>query len=341
MRREADRPAKWAATENQAAREMNSSDHGAKMRAYWHGSYSVADIYGHRIQFSPVASLDLTEAMPLNHLIERWITPLNRIVGLATSRRETISYLSVSTAPDQHRGLQVFGSGITQDPYAADGAELARAEPAFRCFGEGNPTLLDLCRAWQRAQDAHNPLIETFGAFLLLPRQHARPRYLLLIQALEGLHDHLHAAELANQLLDWKDRRASARQAVKGCGGLGEANTKFIRKAIPTRPISNLEKTLHGILGVLPAEGLVAQVEALSLVNQIVDDPAVDTKTWAGALRIVRNDLSHGSRGWDTSLLQPAADLLEKFCRAHLMLLLGIHSETVAAFLTKDWRPPR
>ena len=339
LRRDPDVPAEWTVIENQASRALDSADADAEAGAYWHAAYSAGNRYQQRVLFSPVATLALTSPVGLRELIDRWVTPLNRIVGLATGRRETITYLAVKTEPDQQRGLQVFGSGITQQPYASDESEVMRVEPAFRLFGgraeEPNPTMLQLVRAWQQAEVEHNPLLETFAAFLLLPPQHPRPRYLLLVQALEGLHDHLNAAANAAAQAAWTKRREAAVAAVTASSDLDPTTVKFVRDKLPKRPRSGLSQTLQAVLRLLPSDATVEQVEALDLVQQVKADPTTMDKTWATALSIVRNDLSHGSRGWDSTLLQPAADLLETYCRAHLMLMLGVSSDLVAAFLAR------
>jgi len=176
---EPDVPLEWGAVERLEARRMQTADSGAEVGARWHGSFSAPSGYQHHVNFSAMAEVTVTDPVSLADLRDDWITPLHRIVALATSRTESITWLRVQPpSSSDERGQQVFGSGISQQPQAADDAELRRIQPAFRCYN-GGPTLLDLCRAWQRASNEHHPLIETFGAFLQVEWQHPRPQILL------------------------------------------------------------------------------------------------------------------------------------------------------------------
>jgi hypothetical protein len=51
-------------------------------------------------------------------------------------------------------------------------------------------------------------------------------------------------------------------------------------------------------------------------------------------MRIVRNGLSHGTRGWPPRLLEPAAELLEVIARAHLMRTIGVNGTAIEHYLS-------
>ena len=72
----------------------------------------------------------------------------------------------------------MFGSNLTQQPYASDHNEISKTTRAFHCYGEEGPSLLNLIRGWQQAQQDKHPLIDTLAAFMFLPAQHPRPRLL-------------------------------------------------------------------------------------------------------------------------------------------------------------------
>jgi hypothetical protein len=180
-------------------------------------------------------------------------------------------------------------------------------------------------------------LIETLAAFMFLPRQHPRPRFLLLMQALEGLYGHAHRADLAPRLEVHRELRQQARDAVQHCDALDVATTKFIRDNIPSRPAGSLETALRDALQSLPVN-LTSEAASLSLIAAVIADQDNSANDWASALRVARNDLSHGTRSWDAKLLEPAADLLERVCRAHLMRVVGCPTPIIKDYLA-DHRP--
>jgi hypothetical protein len=56
----------------------------------------------------------------------------------------------------------------------------------------------------------------------------------------------------------------------------------------------------------------------------------------ASATRLVRNGLSHGTRSWRPSLLEPAAELLEVIARAHLMRTIGVNETSIEHYMSKS-----
>lgn len=329
IKREPDVPISWVATER-LPRRVTDTDDGAELSAYWYVSFSGNDGYSHRVSFSPVIEISLTEPIDLDTLRHQWLEPLRRIVGLSTGRAETITYLTVELVGDENRELQGFGFDITQQPYAPRGNDLLKIKPAFQSYGDDAASLLKLCRGWQRAQADRHPLVETLGTFLSLPAQHPRARFLLLIQALEGLHGH-HNAEQFNARLDChQEARKRAREAVKGCDKLDPEVRKFIRDNLPNRPPSSLEDALKALLNALPVD-LIPRLSELDLVTSLVADNQADD--WASALRVVRNGLSHGSRSWTAGTLEPAAQLLETIARAHLMRVVRVDERSIKAYL--------
>jgi hypothetical protein len=60
-----------------------------------------------------------------------------------------------------------------------------------------------------------------------------------------------------------------------------------------------------------------------------MSDPAAPT-TPASALRIVRNNLAHGKRGYDPQVLDEAVRILELIVRGHSLRILGCSDHVVA-----------
>ncbi len=343
LRREPDVPVTWAATER-LPRKITSIDAGDELRSYWYASYSGGDGYTHRVSFSPVIDVHLAEPVDIDTLRQQWLLPLTRIIGLSTGRVEAITYLDVELGraetpfdlgeefAGENRELQVFGTNITQQPYAPRGNDLLKIEQAFNTHGEDDTSLLKLCRGWQTALTDRHPLVETLGTFLSLPPQHPRARFLLLIQALEGLHGHNNSEKFESRLAKHQASRDQARAAVQACEELDPKVRKFIRATLPKWPASGLDHALHDVVASLPVD-LTPKLGGLDLVTALIADDQADD--WASALRIVRNGLSHGRRSWPPRILGPAADLLEVIARAHLMRAVGVNDTSIHDYLDR------
>lgn len=331
-----DKPATWSVTER-FPRETTDVDDDAEVSVGWSCSFTAGNGYQHRVSFSPVIDVKLTQPVELDKLRRDWIDPLHRLMGLATNREEKITYLALhlASSEDERHRVQVFGTGIAQRPYASDYNEILHTKRAFECHGEGRPTLLALCRGWQQAHDAQHPLIDTLAPFLFLPRQHPRPRYLLLVQALEGLHGHDNQEATSARNQAHLQRRDEALAAVDDSENLSPEIKRWLKKNVPKRPATSLEPALKDVVASLPVN-YSDKMNALDLVQTVITSTDNDATHWAAALRVVRNGLSHGSRSWDSHLLEPAAGLLEPIARAHLMRVVGVPDALIQAFLHSD-----
>jgi len=334
MKREADKPMEWRAVER-LPRKITDHDDGAEVSAYWNASWSGGDGYSHRVTFSPAIEITFAQPIDLDTLREQWLSPLDCIIGLATGRAETNTYVGVELAGGDSRELQVYGTNISQQPYAPRLNDLLKIEQAFRTYGDDDASLLRLCRGWQVASVKGHPLVETLGTFLSLPPQHPRARFLLLIQALEGLHGH-HNPEEEERLAQHQTMRKRAREELKTCEGLDSEIRKFVRGTLPPRPPSNLERALNAAVGNLPVD-LTGKFDSLELVKSLVAVDDGEAKDWASAMRVVRNGLSHGNRSWLPHLLKPAAEVLEAIARAHLMRTIGVTEISIEHYLSRKF----
>ncbi|MFD1826782.1 MULTISPECIES: hypothetical protein [Mumia] len=75
------------------------------------------------------------------------------------------------------------------------------------------------------------------------------------------------------------------------------------------------------------------QLEATPLVTATKAAP-VNARNAADALRIIRNDLAHGTKGYDAYELQQVVAVLERMVRAHALDLLGCPDKVVGRVLT-------
>ncbi len=171
------------------------SDSNAKLTLSYSSTVKAADPFYFRMAYSPVCVVELEESASFDTIMAEWINPIHRITALATGRMEEVTYLSMrpegNGEPNWQTQLQVYGSGITQQPLTSSTSEVMKYKSAFTFKGDGI-SALDLSRAWQGMNATHHPLLETYGNFLIVRNQHPRARYLLLLQALEGLHGYEH-----------------------------------------------------------------------------------------------------------------------------------------------------
>jgi hypothetical protein len=269
-------------------------------------------------------------------LVDEWIAPLRNIISLATGRQETISHLAVALGPpgaETGDYMQVYGSTLTQQPFASDPNDVAKTRPAFHCHGDDSVSLLKLCRGWQAAKADRHPLVETLEALAPLAQQYGRPRFLLLVQALEGLHNFANAPAIKDSATHHTESLAQAKGALVAVEELDPKIKTFIKNQLPSRPGADLARTLRWVQRALPVD-VAEQLEGLELVGKVI--AGTEAGNWSEALRTVRNDLSHGSRTWDRELLADAADLLERMARAHLMNVIGCPMSSMTHALAPD-----
>ena len=88
-------------------------------------------------------------------------------------------------------------------------------------------------------------------------------------------------------------------------------------------------------LGHLPR--LALKTHQAALVAEVRMDPK-KPETTRSALRVARNNLAHGTRGYDPAALDETVSLLEQVVRAHALRLLGCPDEVLARVL-KDPLP--
>lgn len=320
----------WAAVLDPEDFRQEWSDAGAAVGLTYYGSFRSFDPYTFSMGFSPVAWCKLDEPVPLSQALDDWIQPLRRVVSIATGRREDITYLTVY--PNTHDGVerkgQLFGLGITQEPYESSRDEIEKIKSPLRLKADG-VSLLEMLRAWQKLTSVHHPLVETYGAMLHARDQHPRSRFLLLLQAIEGAH----GFETREPFVRRMQKHTKAREEVVALtkATLDAKQHRFLERNIGKRPPGGLEPAINWLATRLPGD-VKTQLEATTLVASTKATP-VDAKNAPDALRIIRNDLAHGTKGYDSFELHQVVKVLERMVRAHALGLLGCSNEVVSRVL--------
>ncbi|WP_293002627.1 hypothetical protein [Mycobacterium sp.] len=302
----------FGATFNGASR-LKWQDDEAEVTLFYQLSASMGGWYGFGLAFSPLVQVELSHPIPLSEFLTQWAWPLRGLMAASTGRREDISYMTCSPVIEgnariaEMRQFQVFNASIAQEPYTSSNSLQGKEISAIR-LNEGG-LLLGLLRRWQRLKAAENPILNTYDITAVGPTQHPRARFLLLLQALEGLCGYEKRFE-ERQL-----RFTSAREsAVNECQEkLDNRFFKFIKKNFPRRPPLGLDTVLREMLQGLPVD-LEPELTESALVKSVRAEDVKITGT-LDAVRVARNDLSHGNRAFGRRELAEAADILERLVR--------------------------
>lgn len=291
-------------------------DEGATLSVGYDGRMRAMDGYEFRLAFSPVATLTVEQGISLRVLIDDFVEPMRRIISIATGKPQDLTYVAVNFEEnvDSH---QVYGAGITQNPFASSSKEVRSSRSAIRAKGD-ELSLLDLLLKWRQFTADHHPLVETYGSMLHAHDQHPRSRFLLLIQALEGLHGY----ETQNEYNRRKaDHLSEHKGVIDGLTDLVDRDTlQFLKKFLSRKPHASLDSVLTSMTSALPVD-VMDRIAVTSLVENVIRDDSSVTTT-ENALRVVRNHLAHGVRGYDAFELDEVVQLLELTVRGHAMRIL-------------------
>lgn len=320
----------WSA-EVESDSSQTWSDKNATLRLSYNGTFRSFDPYAFRMSFSPVLRGEFADAVPLRELLDEWINPIRRIVSITTGRAEDLTYAALYLADgDKVRG-QLFGSGITQTPYESSQDDVQKINSPLRLKSDA-VSLLEMIRTWQAMASVHHPLLETYGAMLHAADQHPRSRFLLLLQAIEGTYGYETKASFAKRLKKYAEDRDAVVAATRDV--LDDKQRKFLEKALGKRPPAGLEAAINWLVKRLPGD-VLTQLGATNLITN-AKAPTGEAKNAPDALRIIRNDLTHGNRGYDADDLYYVVKILELMVRAHALQLLGCPMAIIERVLKED-----
>ena len=159
--------------------------------------------------------------------------------------------------------------------------------------------------------------------------QHPRSRFLLLLQAIEGAHGFETRELFARRLKKHTEVRDEVIALTKE--SLERKQLKFLERNIDKRPPGGLEPAINWLAKKLPGN-MKEQLEATPLIAATKAAP-VNAKNAPDALRILRNDLAHGTKGYDAYELHIVVMVLERMVRAHALELLGCPGDVISRVL--------
>lgn len=340
------REGKWRATGNGNSLQT-WSDSEVEVSHDYNIKFQAYDPYFFRITFSPIMRIKVTEPLTLRQWLDQWVIPVHRIVCVATNREESITSLTLQPTGDSEHPpwsrLQVFGAGITQEPFSSRQDTVNDAQSAFT-FATDSLNLLHMVRSWTAQVDDENPLMESYDPVLLRRSQPPRSRFLVLVQALEGLAGYKTRGTFKSRQQKHSDDRARVISRLEKLVDDAEVefdktDLKFIKKNLSNRPPGGLDGALRALFEEVGADELLTTLSETPLIAQVTDDYESKDGTRipvVRALAIVRNDLSHGNRSYPHAELAQASSVLERVTRAHMLRVIGCSDQVLERALNPD-----
>jgi len=124
------------------------------------------------------------------------------------------------------------------------------------------------------------------------------------------------------------------RQAVLDSVGhkLEKEQREFLKKNLGKRPASSLDDALRAQFTSLPLD-----LSDELATSRLIKDLAADLRPHDGAVgtvRLIRNDLAHGTQGYHAADLHEVAGILERVTRAHLLRVMGCPTAVIERALS-------
>lgn len=309
----------WSVTLNPAATWSWSAD-GTEMTVDQQRAIHALDWYEFSVKSSPSISLKAPQGLTIKEWWERWVMPLRRLISVVTAAPRGVQYLvGCDGSPNRSSRAQVFGMDIAQSPQNSVQAEIRKLSSAIRLGTE--VSLLDVLLRWRELEEHQHPLLETYGNIAITHDQHPRSRFLLLLQALEGLHGYETEADRERRQTEHTARRDSFLERV--LPSLDQADAAFLKKFLMKRPHETLEAALISILDRLPWD-VRPELESLALTRQVrMRDDSPNHLRVEAVLAKVRNLLAHGSAPFSPDHLVGAVQVLERVARSETVRILG------------------
>ena len=282
------------------------------------------DRFNFRTSFAPHLRIDLDEPISLVDWWLQWVVPLCDLLEVINGKPLDIMYLLAFEDKDatgsRRRADQVFRYDILQDCIKIDDNKFNHIKPVINLQEDG-VNLLELINKHCELKTSKHPLIETYNVNALSDDQHPRSRYLLLIQALEGLYGYEHKEEYQQRCEKYTEKRNAILEKVKPA--VSKEDFRFLKKNFPRKPISGLRDALNSTFQGLP-KSVQDQIDGSEIVAQFLNNPGSKRMSATDALTNVRNKLSHGSSLSDPNDLEEICSLLDKIVRAEIFRVLEL-----------------
>lgn len=189
------------------------------------------DRFNFRTSFAPYLRIDLDEPISLVDWWLQWVIPLCDLLEVINGKPLDIMYLLAFEDKDatgsKRRADQVFRYDIRQDCIKIDEKRFNHTR-AIVNLKQDNINLLKLIAKRRELEASRHPLIETYRSNAVSDDQHPRSRFLLLIQALEGLYGYEHKGEYQQRSERYAEKREAVLKQVETA--ISSEDFKFLRK---------------------------------------------------------------------------------------------------------------
>lgn len=317
-----DGPLEWWVRERDSRYHEWIGPAGESLTVGFDTSARIGDPYEMNIRYAPAGEIHLSAATTLDDLVSKWFEPIRGILAVATGkpvRFTHVELLAAGNGGDRGR-LQLFSSWVSQDPYLSAPRGSKDIKSAV-LVGPNSENLLTLVLYWRQRADQRSPIFETYTSLAGVAGEHPRHRFLLLVQALEGHYGYVHAEKFANDREKYETARLSHIEKLRD-SGIPAETVKFIKKNLRGRVDPQLSAALKWALARVPDEMEDRLSKSAIIKKKIAEDETVIN--WRDAIRVIRNDLAHGTKGYDPNSLQEVVQVLELVVRAHVLLDLGV-----------------
>lgn len=290
------------------------------MKLYFAGR-SRRDPYNFVMSFAPVLRIDADSPLTVVDWWTNWVIPLQEIIASAIGHTPDIMYMlaiAEHTSKREQRD-QIFKCDIKQESLYHSADTTRRSEFAIK-IQKDNVNLLNLLMKYQELLASHHPLTETFQSVALSSDQHPRSRFLLLIQALEGLHGFEHCEEEDKQRQAYKKKKKECLAHMKEV--ITNDDYKFLKENMMSSPFVTLESRLITIFDTLPS-GVREKLDRSALIRQFRELQKKPNIRMEAALARMRNKLSHGAISFAPNDLNDVVEILYRVVRAELLRVLG------------------
>ena len=297
---------------------------GTQMRLGYAGRLRP-DKFNFRTSFAPYLRIDLDEPISLVDWWIQWVVPLCDILEVINGKPLDIMYLLAFEDKDatgsKRRADQVFRYDILQDCIKIDEKRFNHTH-AIVNLKQDDINLLNLIAKRRELEASRHPLIETYRSNAVSDDQHPRSRFLLLIQALEGLYGYEHKEEYQQRCRKYAEKRKALLDQVQP-SIVDQDDFNFLKNNFSRRPLSGLRDALNATFRTLP-EAVQTQIDGSEIVAQVRSRCENTKISSAEALTKVRNSLSHGSSAYDPNDLEEICSLLDKIVRAEIIRVLEL-----------------
>ena len=282
------------------------------------------DRFNFRTSFAPYLRIDLDKPISLVDWWLQWVVPLCDILEVINGKPLDIMYLLAFEDKDatgsKRRADQVFRYDIRQDCIKIDEKRFNHTH-AIVNLKQDDINLLNLIAKRRELEASRHPLIETYRSNAVSDDQHPRSRFLLLIQALEGLYGYEHEEEYQQRCKMYTEKREAVLKQIET--EIGSEDFKFLRKNLLRKPASGLVGALSATIQTLPGD-IQTQIDNNEIVAQVRSRCENTKISSAEALTKVRNSLSHGSSAYDPNDLEKICAILHKIVRAEILRVLDL-----------------